>query len=309
MIAVAALVLALQLLGAGDSLAHSGGASGGGLAALFLDVAVLGPLLALCWLYPRGALRLWRRAGLGRGVSVAQAAAFTAGLVVLLIALASPLEALTDESLAAHMVQHALLIAVAPPLLLAGRPEAVLSWSLPAAIRRSWPRSRIWAWLRRSFRWALRPAPAAILHGVILWAWHAPSAFQAALAHPTLHVLEHMTFLGSALLFWRSLDKAGRSRATAPAGAASAFATMLHGGFLGALMTFTPRPIYPWYGGVEGPGKLDPLVDQQLAGLIMWVPLGAVYMLAGLMLAGRVLKARRVYAETMSNPSAGTIFP
>jgi putative membrane protein len=301
MTVMAALVLVLPIALASAASAHGGGSDAdGGWLPIALDLLVLGPLLALCWLYPRGALRLWARAGHGRGVTIGQSAAFTAGLAVLLLALTPPLDTMSGESLTAHMIQHALLIAIAPPLLLTGRPEAVVLWAMPVAARRGFARSHVFAWLRRHFGWTLRPAPAAILHGVTLWVWHAPAAFQAALESPALHVLEHVTFLATALLFWRSLMLAGRSRATAPAGAAAAFLTLLHGGFLGALMTFTPRPIYPWYAAGFGLGGLDPLADQQLAGLIMWVPLGAIYLLAGLTLLARLIDTE--VATTVAAP-------
>jgi putative membrane protein len=289
-------VLILQLGLTGPAMAHGGGGAdaAGAWTQLLLDLIVFGPILALGVLYPRGLLRLWARAGAGRGVTYGQSAAFVAGLIVLLAALAPPLDRMSGESLTAHMIQHALLIALAPPLLLAGRPEAVVLWAMPASARRAFARSRAWGWLRRRLGWTLRPGPAAILHGAVLWIWHAPAAFQAALQHPALHVLEHATFVGTALLFWRSLVIAGRSRATVPAGAAAAFVTLLHGGFLGALMTFTPRPIYPWYAA----GMADPLSDQQLAGLIMWVPLGAIYLLAGVMLLGRLIEAGDAGSDT-----------
>lgn len=204
MTSAAVLALALAIAASGAAWAHGAAPEGGGWTPLALDVIVFGPLLALGWLYPRGALRLWSKAGVGRGVTSAQAAAFAAGLTALLIALASPIEEMSGETLTAHMIQHALLIAVAPPPLLAGRPEAVLLWALPARARRGFARSDFLAWLRRSFGWTVRPVPAAILHGAVLWVWHAPAAFQAALEHPALHVLEHMTFLVTALLFSRS---------------------------------------------------------------------------------------------------------
>jgi putative membrane protein len=210
-------------------------------------------------------------------------------VLVLLVALVSPLDPLGETLLTAHMVQHGLLIAAAPLLLLAGRPAAALPWALPLRPRRSLARAAPVRNLAASFAWMLAPLSAAALHGVALWLWHAPSLFEAALANRALHALEHVSFFATALLFWQSLAIASRSLATVPTALAAAFTTLLHGGFLGALITFAPRLLYEWYDGRSAAWNLDPLSDQQLAGLVMWVPLGAVYLLGALALAAKLI--------------------
>lgn len=244
--------------------------------------------LALC-LYGRGLLRLWGKAGWGRGISPLRAASFVAGALLLALALVSPLDALGETLFTLHMVQHALLIVAAPPLLLFGLPGAAFAWAFPRRARRGAARASGPRSLVDAFAWMLHPLVAAGIHGLALWLWHVPAAFDAALESWSLHVLEHAAFFLTALLFWQSLVLAHRSIATVPSAIAAAFLTLFHGGFLGALITFAPRPLYDWYAGRTVLWGLDPLSDQQLAGLVMWIPLGLVYLAAGLALTARML--------------------
>lgn len=222
----------------------------------------MAPLLFTLWLYVRsfGHLRSVQRIGFGLGMGV------------LFIALVSPLSALGETQLAAHMVQHTLLVAVAPPLLFLGHPAALFVWGLPSRWRPAW------AGIARVFSRLARPLPAAALHGFALWFWHAPAAFNAALESAPLHLAEHASFFGTALLFWSAILRA-RSVGRAAAALAAAFVTLVHGGLLGALITLAPYPLY------RG-GSLE---EQQLAGLIMWVPMGVVYFVACLYLASRLV--------------------
>jgi putative membrane protein len=245
-------------------------------------------LLLLLGLYARGLQGLWTRAGSGRGLRRSLALLFASGAVVLFAALASPLDALAGTLLSAHMLQHALLVAVAPPLLLLGKPGVVLGWAVPAGWRRALLGSRGWRTLAGTTLAASRPLPAAALHGLALWLWHAPACFNAAVAHDGVHALEHGAFLGTALLFWHAVLDA-RSGRRAGAALAASFVTFLHGGLLGALITLAPDPLYAWYLGRTQLWGLSPLEDQQLAGLLMWVPMGVVYLGACLLLAGRLV--------------------
>ena len=258
-----------------------------------IDPWLLGCLLLSHWLYGRGVSRLWGRAGLGRGISTARVAAFAAGEFALVVALISPLDALGETLLAAHMVQHGLLIAVAPPLLLLGLPGAAFAWGLPSEMLRRMVRSSHARAMARRLSWMLNPLAAAAIHGVTVWIWHVPAIFDAALANSGLHMFEHFSFLATALLFWQSLMLASRSVSTTAFGVAAAFATLLHGGFLGALITFAPRVLFNWYVGRTSSWGLEPLADQQLAGLIMWVPLGVVYFAASLVLAAGLVPVSR----------------
>lgn len=255
------------------------------------DPLVLVPLLFSAWLYRRGLRLLWARAGRGRGVKLTHALAFGLGTAVLFIALVSPLDSLGETLLSAHMVQHALLVTAAPLLLLLGKPGVAFAWAFPAAYRKHFLASRVWRTLAAVGHALSRPLCAAVLHGLALWGWHAPGAFDAAVANYGMHALEHLSFFGTAILFWRAiLDALSRRRVAAALGAA--FATLMHGGLLGALITLAPYPLYAWYHDRTASWGLHALQDQQLAGLIMWVPMGIVYLGACLALAGRLIASQ-----------------
>jgi putative membrane protein len=121
-----------------------------------------------------------------------------------------------------------------------------------------------------------------------LWIWHAPGLFDAAVEREWLHTLEHVSFFGTALLFWRAILDAQSARRVGPA-LAAAFATLMHGGLLGGLITMAPFPLYSWYRGRTELWGLTSLEDQQLAGLVMWVPMGIVYFAACILLASHLL--------------------
>jgi putative membrane protein len=252
-----------------------------------VDPWVLIPLVMAAALYARGFGRLWGRAGRGRGVSYASALSFGAGGAALSVALVSPLDALGGTLLSAHMAQHGLLIGVVPPLLLLGRPGVAFAWALLGARTPRPFASMVWRALGGLGRALSRPLRAAALHGLMLWLWHAPALFEAAVRDHWLHALEHACFFGTALLFWRAVLDARTSRRAGPA-LVAAFVTFMHSGLLGGLITLAPRPLYAAYVGRGSGWGLTALDDQQLAGLFMWVPLGLPYLAAGLWLASRL---------------------
>lgn len=280
------MALVAILLPAGAALAHDGlpPEPHDLRAAWSFDPLVVATLVVSAGLYARGTRALWARAGAGRGVKCWRAAAYAGGLVALIVALVSPLDALGSALLSAHMAQHLLLVVVAAPLLVLGAPLLPLLWALPAARRgalgRCWLRATpvrvVWGVLRR-------PLVAWLLHAAALWGWHAPPLYQAALRSESVHVAEHLSFLGTALLFWwTALAPPSARHAGVGLGVLSIFAMSLHGGLLGALMTFAPTPWYPIYLDRTAPWGLTPLADQQLAGLLMWIPTGTVYLAAAL---------------------------
>jgi putative membrane protein len=238
--------------------------------------------------YVRGLRTLWRRAGVGRGVTRARATAFAAGVLALALALLSPLDALATALFSAHMLQHLLLMLVAAPLLVLGLPGYTLLWAVPLrarrALARAWNRA---PWLRAAAHALGAPLAAVTLHAVAVWGWHLPSLYVAALESDAVHALEHASFLGTALLFW------WRVRASAGSGVAllCVFVTAMHSGMLGLLISLAPTAWYPVQ-GVGAPGwGLTTLEDQQLAGLIMWVPGNLVYLGATLALLVAWLRA------------------
>jgi putative membrane protein len=251
------------------------------------DPLILGPLALALWLYRRGRRRLppARR-------NRAEAWSFHAGAGVLILALVSPIDALGETLLSFHMVQHMLLVAVAPPLLLLGRPGSAFAATLAGRVLPSLathPMSR--PFIRALVR-LTGLIPATLLHALALWLWHVPFFFQAALFNALVHTLEHMSFFGTALLFWFAVLAAGRVQRTALAGALASFVTFLHSGMLGGILSLAPVPLYPAYGDRPSLWGFDLLTDQQLAGAIMWVPIGPAYLAAALWLLFKVLKTR-----------------
>jgi putative membrane protein len=282
----------LAALAAAPALAHEPSSSGSASWPWAFEpwiVALLGLSVAM---YGVGVRRLWRRAGAGRGITVRQAICFAAGWMVLAAALTSPLDALGAALFSMHMVQHELLMVVAAPLFVLSRPLEAWTWALPsgwrrplASIGRLRPLAALWTALTE-------PLGAWMLHAVVLWAWHIPWLFAAALAYETVHALQHGSFLAAALAFWWSVLGRGVRRPDA-AGVASLFTTMLHTGALGALLTFAPHPWYAHYAGTAAAFGLTALEDQQLGGLVMWVPGGLAYMVAGLVIVAAWLAPER----------------
>ncbi|HET6468566.1 MAG TPA: cytochrome c oxidase assembly protein [Geminicoccaceae bacterium] len=288
----AALGVALVAGSSADALAHVPAPEAVGRLRWNLAPTVLVPLVLTAAVYARGVRGFWARAGAGRGATRAQVALMAAGLACLGVALVTPLDALGAELASAHMVQHLVLIQLAAPLLVAAAPLPALLVGLPAgwgpALGRWWTaRTR----LRGFWRLADGLVAAAVLHAAALWFWHAPGPYQAALAHELLHDLEHLSFfLTSLLLWWCCLRPTARA-AEAGAALVALLATMVHSGLLGALMTFAPTVWYPAYGDRAEAWGLSPLEDQTLAGLIMWVPGGLLYLLAVILIVARWLVA------------------
>jgi putative membrane protein len=252
--------------------------------------AVAVPLIVASFVYQRGLHRAWRRAGRGRGIRYVEAFAFGAGLMVLAFMLALPLHAWGRLRFTPHMIEHEVLTLVAAPLLAAGRPGVPYLLVLPLSWRR-----RLGVWLANGGPWGIwrrltHPGTAWALHGAALWLWHAPVAFEAALSSEIVHYLQHLTLLGTALLFWASLLPRRASNRMRIIAVFSLFTTMIHTTLLGALMTLSPTIWYPSYGAAAAPGGLSPLEDQQVAGLIMWVPAGLVYVAAALLFLALLLR-------------------
>lgn len=243
-------------------------------------------LLLLWWLYGRGLARLWSRAGAGHGVSVGRPLAFLGGIAVIFAALVSPLDALCGQLASAHMVQHLLLMIVAAPLFVLGAPSQVLirglspPWQRAAA---SWRRLCRCAW----FRVIRQPAVAWTAYAAVMWLWHLPSLYEAALRHPIVHDVQHLSFFGAACLFWRPLlDPVSRQRMHPIAAVLYLFATSLQGSALGIFMALSQETWYPEFQETTTAWGFTPLEDQQLAGLIMWMPACLVYALAAVAVFG-----------------------
>jgi cytochrome c oxidase assembly factor CtaG len=233
-------------------------------------------------LYARGVVTVWRRAGTGEGVHIWEAAAFGLGLLSIAVALLSPLAWLSTLLFSAHMTQHEVLMLVSAPLLVFGRPLLVMLWAFSPERR-----ERIGGWTRgRSVAgaWRTVTAPVSVffLHGLALWIWHIPDLYEAALGNEGIHALQHLSFLVTAALFWWGMVHGRYGRTGYGAGVLYVFLTAVHSSVLGALLTVAPQVWYPSYVNSAVEWKADALVDQQLAGLLMWVPSGVIFIVFGL---------------------------
>jgi putative membrane protein len=232
-------------------------------------------LLVVAGLTLLGALYLAGRAGLQPAAAArtrVAAVAFWTGWAAMLAAGLPPIDARSLERFSIHMLQHELLMLVGAPLVIAGRPLATALLGLPMRWRRT--AAGVLQDRRAGTAWRLVTAPVAawVVHGAAVWIWHVPALYEGAVRHEALHFVEHATFVGSAALFWSGLVYGRYGRAGYGASVFYVFTTLVHTGLLGAVFTLAPQPLYQVY--VER--APDPLGDQQVAGLVMWIPAGLV---------------------------------
>jgi putative membrane protein len=246
-----------------------------------LDPVLLGGFLLAAWAYRRG-----RTSGPRRPVDSWRARCFTAALVALGLALVSPLDALSNALASAHMVQHLLLLLVAAPLLALSAPSSAILRGSPLAVRRASGRWRRRLGLTHGNLGVLRhPAAVWLLSVGVIWFWHAAAPYDATLDNQLLHVLEHASFLVTAVLFWQVvIGVRGAARVSGGLGVLLVFAMAMQSVFLSVLLTFARTPWYSGYAATTAPWGLDPLTDQRLAGVIMWIPAGGIYLVVALAL-------------------------
>jgi putative membrane protein len=248
------------------------------------DPLVTAALAAALWLYVRGLSRLRRQGTVRPALRSWESAAWAVGWLATFVALVSPLDALSDLLFSAHMAQHELLMLVAAPLMVAGRPLVCFLWALPARWRERvgrWSRAHSW---RVAWRGLSGPVAVLVAHAVAIWVWHVPVLWEAALRSEGIHLVQHLCFFWTAVLFWWALVHGRYGRLGYGVAVVFVFATALHTSVLGALITFAGRLWYPLYAERARGWNVEPLADQQLAGLIMWVPAGTLFMLFGLAL-------------------------
>jgi cytochrome c oxidase assembly factor CtaG len=247
------------------------------------DPGVVIPLALAAILYALGARR-------SRGIRTWEASCFWAGWVTVVIALASPVHPMGEALFSAHMTQHELLMVIAAPLLVLGRPMIPFLWGLPLRWRQRIGAATKRRPVQRAWRWLTLPAVAWIVHAIVLWGWHMPPLFQATLTSDLVHSAQHASFLFSALLFWWAVLHGREGHMGYGKSVLYIFTTAIHTSILGALLTFSPALWYPAYANTTQAWGLSPLEDQQLGGLIMWVPAGLTYVVAGLALIAGWLK-------------------
>jgi cytochrome c oxidase assembly factor CtaG len=269
MLPVKRLALAAALA-ASPALAHGGHDHAAGPGWSFEPLVVL-PLAALLIVFLLGRARLSRRSAVPRRRSLL----FLGGWLVLALSLVSPLHEGGERSFTLHMAEHELIMLVATLLMAASHSGGTLAWGLPGPLRRTL--GGIWkAPLAAAWRWLTRPVTATVIQAAVMWLWHAPALFERALASQGWHVAQHLSFILASLAFWSAMLDPRRGGYLLSA--ACLFLTSLIEGALGALMALAASPWYAAYAamGLSGIG-LNPTADQQLAGLIMWVPGGLVH--------------------------------
>jgi len=277
------------------------------------DPVILLNLMLMLWLYDRGRRKLQRRwmermtsnvdveTTRQRLITPWRAGAFAIGMLVLMLALVSPLDPLGEQLGWAHMVQHMLLMTVAAPLLMIAAPGLICLCGLSPAARRAVMQVRRAIGNRR--RWFWSPLVVWSLYAMMTWVWHIPKLYQAALRDPWIHDLQHLTFFISACLFWRVLlDPAARQTLSGGLAVLYLFTTTLHATVLGVLMTLAPTAWYPAYERSTHWWGLTALEDQQIAGLIMWMPACLTYVVVAIALFAKALEER---AGTLPPPLLG----
>jgi putative membrane protein len=239
-------------------------------------------LLVSAVVYVLGTRAIWRRAGVGRGIRVWQAAAFATGLASLFVALISPVAWLSGILFSVHMTQHEILMLVSAPLLVFGHPLLAVLWAVPRRTRAAWGRWTQQHAVASAWRSLTAPLSVFLLHALAIWIWHAPALYEAALRNNGIHALEHISFVATAALFWWGMVHGRYGRIAYGVAVLYVFLTAVHSSILGALMTIAPGIWYPDYASAGAAWHVDALEDQQLAGLLMWVPSGVIFILFGL---------------------------
>jgi putative membrane protein len=208
---------------------------------------------------------------------------FALGWIALAGALVSPLHWLGEHLFTFHMIEHEIVMAISAPLIVMARPAAVLLWGLPTRARRRTARVFKVPVARSAWSWFSGGTVATILHALAIWGWHAPPFFDAAVTNDAVHRLQHLSFFVTGVLFWWSIVW----RSDSGIAAWHLFLTMLHMSILGALMALAPHVLYEAQTKAAEAWGLTPLEDQQLAGMIMWIPAGTIYAGAALCLLAK----------------------
>ena len=280
---------AILALVASPALAHGGHAHADGFGWSFEPWALV-PLLLTLGLYLAGLARLWGRAENSAPTVRRNAALFLLGWFTLAGATISPLHEGGEHSFTLHMIEHELIMLIAAPLMALSRPLGVMLWALPLGGRigvSNWARGGA---IGMAWRHASTPIAATVIQILVIWLWHMPFLFDQALRHEGWHIVQHLCFLFSALLFWWAMLFGRGGRSGFGLSALCLFVTSMAEGALGALMTFS---ISPWYAAYAAMGMglfgFTPEEDQQLAGLVMWIPGGMIHAGAALILLVRWL--------------------
>jgi putative membrane protein len=238
-----------------------------------LEPSIVIPLLVMALMYFVG----WRRCCDDRPNARWESVFFVAGWLVLAAALLSPLHHLGEELFFAHMAQHEILMLLAAPLLVFSRMDQIIPWALPIAARK-----KLLGFFHSSVFQS--SSIALVIHAIAIWGWHIPALYQASIRSEAVHAAQHLSFLLSAFWFWWALFYSMASKRAYGSAAAYVFVTGLHTSVLGAILTFSSHIWFPIYGSTAPQFGLSVLQDQQLGGLLMWIPANLVYIAIGLWL-------------------------
>jgi cytochrome c oxidase assembly factor CtaG len=238
------------------------------------------PLVAVALLYVIGMVKMKRRDARTRLWPIV---CFALGWSSLLLALDSPIHELSEQLFWVHMTQHEILVLVSAPLLVLSRPLVPLLWAFPNVLRDELAGLSRWRVFKRVWLVLSAPFAAWLLHAAALWVWHAPALFIGTLHSDFIHAAQHISFLGSALLFWWALLDNHGGRLGYGGAVVYVFTTAVHTSVLGALLTFAPSVWYTPYLATSPAWNISALQDQQIGGLIMWVPAGALLTIIGLL--------------------------
>jgi putative membrane protein len=248
------------------------------------EPAIVAPLALILATYVTGALRRGHLSSL-----FWKHASFAAGWLSLFLALTSPIHELGEQLFSAHMLQHEIMILVSAPLISASHPGATCLWAFAPRHR-----AHVGGWIHKVESSAIvsfftAALSAWLLETVTLWIWHIPALYDATLSSDWIHAAQHLSFFLSAVLFWSALYGVGRSAMSYGVGTLYVFAAAAQCTALGALLTFSSILWYPAYATTTTGWGLTALQDQQLGGVIMWVPSSVVFIIVGLALFARWL--------------------
>jgi putative membrane protein len=271
--------------------------------------AVLVLVGAFAALYVRGWWRLHRSPRTRGAAPGWRLAAYLVSLATVVVALCSPIELLAELSFTAHMVQHQLLLMMAPPLLLLAAPFPVILWALPPRLRRRAGALVVHPGpIRRTLRTLTGMPVAGVLYTVTLWSWHHPAAYEAPLRYPLLHDIEHLTFFGTAVLFWWPIvnpaPRLHRLGTGVMYGARIGYLILAtaQNTLLGAVLGLSERVFYPSY--AAAPRLLrdwGPVDDQAFGGGVMWSG-SHMFLIAVLVLLHRAMDAEGRKAGARARP-------
>jgi putative membrane protein len=276
--------LALSVASVARASAHEGHLADIAARQWTFDAVVVIPLIVTAALYAAGLARLWRRAGAGKGMPYWRAASFAAGWLTLAAALVSPVAWLSEILFSVHMTQHTLLMLVAAPLIVFGQPLFVWLWAFDAPARARLTGALVRPAITRPWQALTGPMAVFLENALALWIWHLPRLYQAALRSTAIHAIEHLCLIAAGCAFWWGMVHGRYGRIGYGLAVLYVFLTGVHSSALGALLAVSPRVWYSEYARQAGIWHVDALADQQLAGLIMWIPASVVFIVLGLAL-------------------------